>query len=97
MKLTDTRSPLNRWYGMLCSGKSVVVLCGAFLVSLVGWARPTDNGVVIYSNNDEITVISVLGGIPGNGLAEQPGTLVLMKPSYRKTILVMLEMFVMVK
>ena len=33
MKLTDTRSPLNRWYGRLSSGKSVVVFGAAFLVS----------------------------------------------------------------
>ena len=33
MKLTDIRNPLNRWYGMLSSGKSVVVFCVAFLVS----------------------------------------------------------------
>jgi hypothetical protein len=33
VKLTDTRNPLNRWYGRIASGKSVVVFCAAFLVS----------------------------------------------------------------
>jgi hypothetical protein len=33
VKLTDTRNPLNRWYGRLASGKAVVVFCVAFLIS----------------------------------------------------------------